>query len=201
MTTQPRRRNRKGQGEQLRQDLIDAATEVLRETGDENALSIREVARRVGVSPPAVYLHFPSREALVDAVLEDRFTALLLRLRDAIADVPDPAASLRAGCLAYLRFAAEDPGSYRVLFGGRAAPTPAAGQPGGPTFAALVRGITGCQRVGAIAPGDPAEVATLLWIGLHGAATLPQARPTFPWPSAEDLLEGLLTRVAGLRTS
>lgn len=203
MSTEQRRRNRKGQGELLRQELVDAAAAALRETGDENSLSMREVARRAGVTPPAVYLHFPNKEALVDAVLRDRFTALLIRLRDATAGVPDPAVSLRAGCLAYLRFAAEDPGSYRVLFGGRSAMSfddaDLAAQPGGPAFGALVRGVTGCQRTGAIPPGDPEGVATLLWIALHGTATLTQARPSFPWPPAEDLLDDLLERVAGLQ--
>jgi AcrR family transcriptional regulator len=203
MNTEQRRRNRKGQGDLLRQELIAAAAAVLRETGDENGLSIREVARRVSVTPPAVYLHFPNKEALVEAVLRDRFTALLIRLRDAITGIEDPAISLRAGCLAYLRFAAEDPGSYRVLFGGRSAVSfdqdNLTDGPGGPTFAALVRGVTGCQRTGAIPPGDPHNVATLLWIALHGAATLPQARSSFPWPPMENLLDDLLERVAGLR--
>ena len=198
MTTEQRRRNRRGQGELLRQELLDAAAAALRETGD---LSIREVARRVGVTPPAVYLHFPSKEVLVEAVVRDRFNALLLRLRDAITDVPDPADSLRAGCLAYLRFAADDPASYAVLFGGQSAMSfDGEDQPGGPTFDALVRGIAGCQRTGVAPPGDPHAVAVLLWIGLHGAATLPEARPSFPWPSQEELLDDLLARVgSGLR--
>jgi AcrR family transcriptional regulator len=203
MNIEQRRRNRKGQGELLRQELIDAAAAILRETGDENGLSVREVARRVSVTPPAVYLHFPNKEALVEAVLRDRFTALLVRLRDAITGIEDPAVSLRAGCLAYLRFAADDPGSYRVLFGGRSAMSfdqdNLAEGPGGPTFAALVRGVTGCQRTGAIPPGDAHSVATLLWIALHGAATLPQARSSFPWPPMDNLLDELLERVAGLR--
>jgi AcrR family transcriptional regulator len=115
------------------------------------------------------------------ALVRDRFTALLLRLRDAITDVPDPADSLRAGCLAYLRFASEDPASYAVLFGRQSAMSfDGEGLPGGPTFDALVRGIAGCQRTGAAPSGDPHAVAVLLWIGLHGAATLPEARPSFP---------------------
>jgi hypothetical protein len=74
-------------------------------------------------------------------------------------------------------------------------------QPGGPTFAALLRGVSGCQRVGAISPGDPEPTATLLWLALHGTATLPIARPAFPWPTLEQLVDDILERIAGLRRS
>lgn len=194
-----RTRNRKGEGARLRADLVDAATGVLAETGDEAGLSLRAVARRAGVSSPALYLHFADKDALLAAVLTARFARLGQAIGEAVtAAGGDPADQLRAGCRAYVDLAVADPGTYRVLFGGRSA-ADLGGDVRDQTmapFRALVDGIATAQAAGAVRRGDPFRLAVTVWAGLHGIATLRLARPRFPWPDAADLvddvLEGLL---------
>jgi len=67
---QPLRRRRapRGSGDQLRDEILGAATDLLLETGDEKAVSIRSVSQRVGVTSPSIYLHFADKDALLDAV-------------------------------------------------------------------------------------------------------------------------------------
>ncbi|MBB4929969.1 AcrR family transcriptional regulator [Lipingzhangella halophila] len=203
MSTKPtRKRNPKGAGTLLRADLIAAATAALAETGDERALSIREVARRAGVSPPAVYLHFEDKPALVRAALEAQFAELVEHVGQALEGAGDPVAALRAGCRAYLRFARDHPGSYRMLFGAQQPADIGRGDlgsiPGRAAFGQLVAGIRACQDAGRTPAGVPERDATLVWVGLHGLASLHEARPDFPWPPAEELLDDLLHRIVGL---
>lgn len=110
-------RNPQGQGGRLRAELIDAADRILALTGDLGALSLRAVARDVGIATPSIYLHFPDKQALVRAVLDARFAELGAAVQAAVVAADGAAAKLRAGCLAYCRFAAEHPNAYRVLFG------------------------------------------------------------------------------------
>jgi AcrR family transcriptional regulator len=202
-TTGRRTRNRRGEGERLRQELLDAALGILREEGGESALSLRAVARRAGVTAPAVYLHFPSKEAVVEAVLRDRFQARAAASYAAAGAAHSDAEALRAGCLAYLDFAEQDPGAYRLLFeGGVSHPRPEGAPPEQPlgrnAFETLLRGLRVCQANGTIPTGDVERSATLVWTGLHGIATLRRAHPDFPWPALADLVADLLTRLTGL---
>ncbi|MCC7367563.1 MAG: TetR/AcrR family transcriptional regulator [Chloroflexi bacterium] len=124
--TARRSRNPHGQGARLREELIAAADRILAETGDLEAMSLRGVARAAGVAAPSIYLHFPDKYALLHAVLGRRFAQLGAAVREAAMQPDAPAEMLRAGCLAYCRFATEHPNAYRVLFGRRpAAPSPA----------------------------------------------------------------------------
>lgn len=175
---------------------------MLAETGNEADLSVREVARRANVTPPAVYLHFADKADLVRAVLESRFADLnasvVAAVDAALRGGDAPWATLRAGCLAYLRFAETDPGSYRMLFDSRAPLSLGAGDPeampGREAFAVLVAGVERCVRPGE----DPFRVATLVWVGLHGMVSLRRARPGFPWPPMEEQLDDLLRRLVAV---
>lgn len=201
----PRQRNRKGHGRQLRADLVAAALEIVAESGDAAPLSIREVARRAGVTPPAVYLHFANKTELVHAVLERQFAALVEIVEAAIAKTSEPVSALRAGCQAYLRFARENQSAYRMLFSAvteqPAGSETLASMPGAAAFEQLVTGVRHCQEAGYSAGTAPETTATLVWVGLHGLATLPSARPDFPWPALEPLLDDLLERVVGVPTT
>src|SRR5436190_16118530 len=110
-----RRRARRGEGELLRAEILAAARDLLAETGSESAVSIRAVADRVGVSPPSIYLHFPDKEALLEAVCAEVFTALDQAMETAAATTTDPFEALRARGLAYVRFALGNPEHYRLV--------------------------------------------------------------------------------------
>jgi AcrR family transcriptional regulator len=193
----PRPRARRGEGHRLRGELIAAASALLAELGDANQLSMRAVAAAVGVTPPSIYRHFPDKQALLVAVLEERWEELYQTLAAAVDD--DPFRSLRAVGLAYVRFAEEHPGHYRVLF---SAAGPAgitqerARHPGGPSFNLLLETIQRCLDAGAVVPAgrDSWFLTAQIWITGHGLIDLQYGqRFPFPWPPAETLLDALLS--------
>lgn len=195
-----RPRNPQGTGGRLRDELIAAAARLLDRTGDEEALTLRAVAREAGVAAPSVYLHFASKDDLIWAVVAAHFAELRQAIVATMGAAEEPAAQLRAGCLAYCRFGLERPGAYRVLF-----QTARGGAPdqliGLDAFATLVDGIAACMASGMALPGDPARVATTVWAGLHGIVSLRQAMPRFPWPPVESMVDDLLGGLVGLPAS
>lgn len=193
-----RRRARRGEGHRLREELIAAASDLLGELGDPNQLSMRAVAAAAGVSPPSIYLHFVDKQELLAAVLRERWAELDRLLAEAATSAGDPFEALRRWCLAYLNFAEERPGHYRVLFSA-AAPAGISDDPethpGAPTFFALVTAVQHCLDAGA--PADAARdawfLALQLWLSGHGLVDLRIGqRFPFPWPPAEDVLDAIL---------
>ncbi|MGH9166125.1 MAG: TetR/AcrR family transcriptional regulator [Acidimicrobiales bacterium] len=194
-----RRRARKGEGHRLRADLVAAAGDLLAELGDLNQLSMRAVAAAVGVTPPSIYRHFADKQELLVAVVSEQWSAFGALLAEAAGTSGDPHQALRAFCAAYLRFAQEQPGHYRVLFGGPAL----AGitddislHPGAPTFVLLVSIVQRCLDAGSAAdPGrDAWFLALQVWLSGHGLVDLRIGqRFPFPWPPAETLLDAVLT--------
>ena len=100
----------------LRSALLDAAERTVRERGVQD-LSLRELARDVGVSHGAPRRHFPDRQALLDALAETGFDRLRDELRTAVdAAGDDFEARLRATAAAYIRFATADPALLELMF-------------------------------------------------------------------------------------
>ena len=193
MTTPIRKRSPRGQGEQLRRALLDAAADVMAETGDANLVSVRAVTRRAGVSPTAMYLHFPDRDALVHAACEAAFGELRGYLAAAAGEhAGDATAQLRAMGLAYIRFALEHPGEYRAIFATRklrgdedAPPGEGAGKQ---AFMDLVAGVGRARPDVA----DPLPTAVMLWTQLHGYVLLRATLPHFAWPDDEAIVDRLM---------
>jgi AcrR family transcriptional regulator len=100
----------------LRRVLVDAAFELVGEGGAEG-LSVREAARRAGVSPGAPFRHFESREALLAAVAEEAQRRLRAEVDRALAEAPadDPLQRFRCVGLAYLRWATRNPTHFEVI--------------------------------------------------------------------------------------
>src|SRR4051794_40684090 len=89
--------------------------DLLRETGSEEAMSLRAVAQRVGVSVPSIYLHFADKQALVDAVCEEVFAALDAQMQAAAREGTDVFDALRLQGIAYVKFAVANPEHYRIV--------------------------------------------------------------------------------------
>ena len=198
-----RRRNRRGQGGRLRQEIITAASQMIGETGDDAALTLRGVARRVGIAAPSIYRHFPDVDELKMAVVRRTFAGFA-RARDAASgDGDDPAAALLARCRAYLAFALANPGPYRYLFS-QHAPTgdPAQSPVDLPAFQALAESISRCQQAGQARAGDdPHWLAAQVWAALHGLVLLRMNAPGFPWPGPlEEMADQAVARLIGLDT-
>src|SRR5205085_11061296 len=100
----------------LRRVLIDAALRLVGESGPE-AVSVREAARRAGVSPAAPFRHFPSRDALMTAVAEEAQRRFRAEIEQALADAPadDPLGRFRCIGLAYLRWAMRNPTHFEII--------------------------------------------------------------------------------------
>jgi AcrR family transcriptional regulator len=104
----------------LKRVLIDAALGLVEEGGVE-AVSVREAARRAGVSPGAPFRHFPSRVALLTAVAEEAQRRFRAEIDAALSEVPDgdPLARFRCFGLAYLRWAMRNPAHFEIISSGR----------------------------------------------------------------------------------
>src|SRR5262245_29182402 len=99
----------------LRRALTKAAWGLVRKEGVE-ALTLREVARKVGVTHAAPYHHFPSREALLDALSEEGFEELGNAMEAAIAGITDPSERLHVIGRVYIDQARAHPERIQVMF-------------------------------------------------------------------------------------
>ena len=194
-----RQRNPRGQGERLRDDIIEAASRLL-EDANARPLSLRAVAREVGVAATSVYLHFEDVESLVRAVASRRFTDLIRAQDAASGGIADPCDRLRAACLMYCEFGLANPGHYQVTF---SSPLPVSDDvpwdqmPGQAAWQHFVEAVAPCIGKD---PSDPQAVRTalLLWQQLHGTVSLRITRSRFPWPPlAETVTEAVNRLTAG----
>jgi len=197
----PRRaRSPRGQGAQLRAEILAAAERILLATKDESALSIRAVAAAVGVTPPAIYLHFADRQDLVFAVCELEAAKLEEAMDVAASGTGDPWERIRRRGYAYLRWALDNPEHYRVLMLGRPDATPErfgderlADTAGLGAVAGDLQAAVAAGRIRAA--GDPLQLAELMWMVVHGMASLLISKPGFPFPPVEELYEKMFDLV------
>jgi AcrR family transcriptional regulator len=157
--------------------LLTAARDLFLETGVAG-FSLREVARRVGISPAAVYRHFEHKEALIVAACTQGFQIFSSYLMHALA-APAPLLRLLAAGEQYRAFGVENPRDYRFIFMSAAEevcppPDPAL-EPELPqysTFRFLVDRVSECIAAGALKPADPEPVAASIWAHVHGLVSL-----------------------------
>ena len=197
-----RQRNARGQGDRLRQEIIDAARDILAQTGTLERLTLRGVARQVGIAATSVYLHFPDPEHLAVAALEQTFAELSATASAAAAECADPAEALLARCRAYCQFGVDHPGHYRVMFHLDLMPSLATGDPeetpGQRAFLALVATVEACLAAGAGRPHpDPNRLASLVWAAEHGLVSARLARPRFHWGTLDGMVTEAVSRLMG----
>jgi AcrR family transcriptional regulator len=192
-----RRSNPRGQGERLREEIISAAGKMLDELADDEALSLRAVARAVSIAATSVYLHFPDRDALVLAVMR-RCNEELVRVGDeAEAASADPAAQLRARILAQYDWALAHPGLYKVLHESKV--NRALGMPFKEVLVArTTAAIQRCMDAGVVPAGDAGIVAFDLRTAMGGLMSQRINEPDLPWPPAVEQVDRFLTKLVGL---
>lgn len=159
----------------LRAALI-AATEALLVERGPDGFSLREVARRAGVSPAAPAHHFGDAAGLLTAVATLGFEGLTAALREGVAQGGDDAlAALRGQGLGYVRYALQHPGRFRLMFrDGVLHPDPALKQHADAAFDELalgVRRVAGVKTAAQMSPAHWNAVLTL-WSLVHGYAHL-----------------------------
>jgi len=193
--TKTRQRNPRGQGERLRDDIIEAASRLLADPAAP-PLTLRAVAREVGVAATSVYLHFDDIESLTLAVVNHLFAELIGR-QDEITET-DPRQRALAGALVYCEFGLAAPGHYQLMF---ATPLPLPDYtpehfPGWKAFQQLIERVAACIGTG---PEDPRAffTAQLVWQQLHGLVSLRISRSKFPWPPLEETVVAAVDRLLG----
>jgi AcrR family transcriptional regulator len=200
----PRRsRAPRGEGDRLRGDIIEATSRLLARMGSDEALSLRAVAREVGVSAPSVYLHFPDKEAVLVAVAGELFGELERTLNAAAAGTgDDPLAALLARARAYVTWGLEHPGHYKVLYEGallRRITDPTQRAFGRPAMLALVGDLESAIAAGAVPqPDDLERTGRLLWQAAHGVTSLRINKPAIAWDDPGRDVEALVRAVLRL---
>lgn len=198
---------RRGEGQALRHDIVEAASRLLARSGDASKLSLRGVAREVGVAATSIYLHFDTIQALIDEVKRTRFEEFADMLAAAADSAGgDPVARVRARGHAYVRYGQEHPGEYVVMFTARLI-----GPDGSlPRIGQTVRSLhelavdveaalrAAGERVAEEVIEEQAHMVALhLWTSLHGNVTLRLVRSRLPWPPIEHQVDDLVDRLVG----
>lgn len=158
----------------LKNALIQAGIEILSREGIE-ALSLRKVAKRAGVSHTAPYAHFADKQALTAAIAAEGYKKLYDALFAAQNPQDDPLARLMATAHAYLQFALDEPDHFRITFSGVVEAEqdyPEYVEQSKRCFGLVVTVVESCQASGLFAKGDKQLIAVSIWSGIHGFVQL-----------------------------
>jgi AcrR family transcriptional regulator len=186
----------------LRSELIAAAHKLVQEEGYDG-LTIRKLAKRVGLAPMSVYSYFADKQDILYALAEDAFEALAERIERHKAD--DPLESLRAVMVEYAAFGLGNPNEYRIVATTEQVTPPEQLEPGqpeerNPAMQLLISRVEACVKAGKLS-GDPRAIATMLWAVGHGTISLLISFPHYPFGEAEAFVERMYDlALAGLTT-
>jgi AcrR family transcriptional regulator len=159
----------------LRQKIIEAALLWI-EKENIVSLSLRSIARNLGVSHNAPYRHFPDKESLLVAIAEIGFRELHNSLQDALANSPDDAQQRVENLgIAYIQYAVENQASYRVMFSDRSENDRkdcSLNQSAEKAFKVLLDAIKAGQQSEVFTAEDCQQLARVCWSLVHGVSML-----------------------------
>ena len=182
----------------LRRALLDEALATIRADGVD-ALTLREIGARLGVSRTALYRHFADKRALLTAVATEGFRTLRQHLVTAWAGGGRGPAAFHSMGVAYVGFAVANPSHYRVMFGGFVDPEvcePELAAEAAGAFQALVDAIAALQRDRVVrGDDDTALMAKFVWAVVHGVAMLGIDRQLHEPAGVEELMRYALERL------
>ena len=189
----------------LRDDILTVALALLTSEGP-TAVSIRRIARELGVSPGAAYHHFDGKGALYRALVADGLAAMEQAILGATDDAAPPLDRLVATARAYATFGIERPDHYYVMMMLRADGIPELSDtdkaPGLRLLAFTADAVAAGMANGSIRPlDDPAADALLLWTTLHGIVALAASHRlemTMPGLDAHALVEPAIAQTVAL---
>jgi AcrR family transcriptional regulator len=152
-----------------RDDIIDVSRAILEDEGVEQ-LTIRRIAETIHRTQPAVYQHFSSKDAILEALVTDGFTALGERLKRAA--TRGGKTSLTAIANAYIRFGLERPRLYDLMFVGPPAIAFAAGVATPIPARTAFDILAGAVQEAGVTPAQSETVTEVVWACLHGLVAL-----------------------------
>jgi AcrR family transcriptional regulator len=157
----------------LQEALLRSAIGLIAEVGP-TAFTLREVARRAGVSHNAPYRHFQDKDALLAAVATQGYRELTDVMTGAAAQQVNPLDRLKHAGLAYVSFALRRPEHFTVMFDAPLSEQahPEAAGAAKRAFSVLLGLVKDCQAKKQLAPGNPLDLALLAWTLVHGIAKL-----------------------------
>ena len=165
-------------GDAVARKVVARAVEIIDE-GGAGALSLRSLARGLGVSAPALYNHIQSKDDLLRLVAGEGYAELAERWRTL--DPTDHEARIRASCHAYVAFALERPGLFALMFRYRPAFIEGPGEIEDPAATAVFEEalavIERASADGLLNRAPPLELAIGLWAASHGVATVLSMSP------------------------
>jgi len=169
--------------------LLQAAIQLIAEVGPAG-FTLRELARRAGVSHNAPYRHFPDREDLLAAVAAQGFWELNEEMLEAVRHQRSSVGRLKRAGLAYVEFALRRPEHFTVMFDAAVSKhkTPDSAEAAGEAFGTLVTLVQSCQDEGRLPSGDVRQLALLAWSMVHGIAKLATSK-RLPYESTTDILK------------
>jgi AcrR family transcriptional regulator len=174
---------------------LSAAEELLAEAGSVDAVSIRAIADRVGVTNPAIYMHWDHKDDIFTEVCSTRFAEFSSRVMAGLGGEGPVLDRLAEVAHAYVGFAEEHPEQYRVLF---MQPVGAPLEDAPPTagamaFQMVVGVLEAAVSEGEVRDLDPVATAAALFAAIHGAASLVVDRhEDIPMPEPQRLLDALV---------
>jgi AcrR family transcriptional regulator len=173
----------------LREALLQAAIQLIAEVGPAG-FTLREVARRAGVSHNAPYRHFPDREDLLAAVAAQGFRELNEAMLEAVTHHRSSVSRLKGAGLAYVEFALRRPEHFTVMFDAAVSKqrTPDSTEAAEQAFGTLLTLVKSCQDENRLPSVDVRQLALLAWSMVHGIAKLATAK-RLPYESTADVLK------------
>ena len=191
----------------LRRALLDEAVATIRAEGVD-ALTLREIGARLGVSRTALYRHFADKRALLAAVATEGFRTLREQLVAAWEEGGRGRAAFESMGVAYVRFAVANPSHYRVMFGDYrrlCAVDPDLQAEAGASFDVLLQALITLQAAGAIRRDEPRQLALFVWSVVHGVAMLAidgqLGQEMSAWPAMRGVVDFALEKMrTGIRT-
>ena len=220
------RRCRADHKDAVRREILDAARELFVCEGYAS-VSLRKIARRIGYTPMAIYVHFRDKSEILDCICEESFACFRANAERLDGLGLPPRERLAAGLRPYVDFGLEDPHHYQLTF-----MTPPCGSQslgrrkeiGQDCYqrmrcrvalcmgieAACGEGAEGAEGGAAGEGGEAGEAgeaaaaspevelaAQTIWTAIHGLVSLLIARPEFPWLERERLIDSVIE--GGLR--
>lgn len=197
----PKPRRKRLSPEERRGQIVAAARSLFAAEGPDN-VSMRKIAKRVGITQAAIYQHFENKEAIFFVIIEGFFAELLAALETAIAEETEPLLRLRRSMRAYIEHGLSRPEEYRLVFmtpmsglarAGLAVPrtdearhTPSKGSL---SFDVLDRAVRDVVMAGRTRYADTDLLAEALWAAMHGIVSLLITHDQFPWTDRERIVE------------